>query len=96
MAVGKPSPDRGGRYRNLNDHKSRSAAASWEDAEAEELWRLISEVTAHGDALMFGVTRDGGACVLTVMSGDDRYKVYATGADEVAELIRHIRTLAKD
>lgn len=95
MAVGKQDDHRASRYSRVGASKVKANAATWEDAEQETLWRAIQEVTNQGGALMFGLTRDGGACVLTVMDGDERIKQYATGPDEVAELLREVREAAQ-
>jgi hypothetical protein len=69
----------------------RKVVATWEEADAETLWRAIAAVTDAGDAIMFGRTRDEGAVVLTLLSGDERIRQYATGVEEIAELLRAVR-----
>jgi len=91
VAGKQPTGPTGSRYARLANDSPRKEAASWEDADAQDLWRTISEVTSAGDALMFGRTRDGGALVLTVLSGDERVRNYATGAEEVAALLARVR-----
>lgn len=81
----------GSRYARLGPDKPRKVVATWEDSDAQDLWRTICEVTAAGDALMFGRTRDEGAVVLTVLSGDERVRQYATGSEEISELLRLVR-----
>lgn len=96
MAVGKSNDPRANRYSRVGSRKSQAPKATWEDAEADTLWRAIDEVTRRGDALMFSLTRDGGAVVLTVMSGDDRIKSYATGPEEIAALLADVRAAAEE
>jgi len=36
----------------------------------------VSRVCNAGDAILFGTTRDGGALVVTVLSGEEREKWY--------------------
>jgi len=91
MAGRSLSGPRGSRYANLGTRNQSAPKASWEEANAEDLWRTIYQVTNSGDALMFGLTRDGGAVVLTVLSGDDRTKAYATGEEEIANLLADVR-----
>jgi len=91
LANKQPSQPAGSRYARLANDSPRKDAASWEDADAQELWRTVCEATSAGDALMFGRTRDGGALVLTVLSGDERVRNYATGAEEVSALLARIR-----
>lgn len=91
MAGGKSGPGGAGRYDRVARRPARAASATWEDAEADTLWRTVCEVTAAGDALTLSVTRDGGAVVLTVLSGDERVREYAHNADEIAELLQLVR-----
>lgn len=96
-AVATPNSSNPGasRYARVAQKKPGAQEASWEDAEQETVWRVVLEVTTKGDAVMFGRTRDGGAVVLTVLSGDDRVRQYATGAEEIAELLRLVREAAQ-
>lgn len=91
MAGGQRPDPRGSRYARLGTRQEVSAKATWEDANADDLWRTVYQVTNSGDAIMFSRTRDGGAVVLTVLSGDDRQKAYATGEEEVASLLADVR-----
>jgi hypothetical protein len=52
----------------------------WEQVTGSLIWELIAVATAEGDAVMLGASRDGGTLVLTVMSGNERPKFYATTA----------------
>lgn len=76
--------------------KPKADAATWEDAEPDDLWKTIIAVTNAGDALTLAKTRDGGAVALTVMDGDNRLKHYATGAEELRVLLAEIRAIAED
>lgn len=91
MAGKQPGGPGGSRYARMASDSPRKDAASWEDADAEELWRTICEVTSAGDALMFGRTRDGGAVTVVVLSGDERVRNYATGAEEIADVLKRLR-----
>jgi hypothetical protein len=66
--------------------------ASWEDADSDELWKTITAIVNAGDAVTLGRTRDGGALSLVILSGDDRIRRYARGADEIHSLLVDIRT----
>lgn len=96
MGVGKSRDPRASRYSRLSVDKGPSAKASWEEADADALWRAVTAATDAGDAVMFGKTRDGGAVVLTVLSGDDRIRSYAHDASEIAELLKGLRAAAED
>jgi len=91
MAVGKSAGSAQSRYQRLSAGASSVELASWEDADAEELWRTVTAIVAAGDAVTLGRTRDGGALSLVILSGDDRIRRYARGEDEVRELLREIR-----
>lgn len=95
MAVEKPRGARTSRYSTLSGNKASSPKASWEDASAEDLWRTIYMVVNLGDAIMFSRTRDGGAVVLTLLSGDDRDRAYASSEEEIAEALRAIREVVE-
>jgi hypothetical protein len=84
-----------GRYDRVASSASHKAVATWEEADPDTVWRTICEVTEAGDALTFSRTRDGGAVTLTVLSGDQRVRQYATGAEEIAELLQLVREAAQ-
>jgi hypothetical protein len=46
----------------------------------------ISKVVDAGDAVIVGSTRDGGAVCITVLSGDDREKLYASSEEELGRI----------
>lgn len=75
------------RYQRVGASAPATEKASWEDAEADMLWKAITAVTDGGDAVMLSRTRDGGAVVLTLLAGDERMKHYATGAEAIARLL---------
>jgi len=43
-----------------------------------------------GAAIMFSVTRDGGALVITILDGDNRKKVYPTNVAEVTQALEDL------
>lgn len=59
---------------------TRTGDFTWACLDAQLLRDAICAVTARGDALMLGITSDGGAGVLTVLTGKERVKVYVDGA----------------
>src|SRR5690348_252043 len=91
MAMGQSKGNPGSRYQRLSDSAARAELASWEDADADELWRTITAIVNAGDAVTLGRTRDGGALSLVILSGDDRVRRYARGTEEVEQLLREIR-----
>lgn len=51
----------------------------------------ISGIVAAGDAAVIGSTRDGGAVVITVLSGTDKHKFYAANQGELEDNLNLIR-----
>lgn len=92
MAVGKSNGNPTTRYGSVRNSPSSQDAATWEDADQEELWRTITAIVNAGDAVTLGRTRDGGALSLVILSGDERIRRYARGADEIHSLLVDIRT----
>lgn len=92
MAVGKPNGANQSRYGSVSRGPSLQDLASWEDADQEELWRTVTAIVNAGDAVTLGRTRDGGALSLVILSGDERIRRYARGAEELSALLREIRT----
>lgn len=50
----------------------------------------LAAVVSDGAALMFGTTRDYGAVCLTLMSGNDRRKVYPSNVQELEQALRDL------
>lgn len=83
-----------GRWTQYN-RPGTTGAPSWAEVDDLAMCQLVAEVTQDGDAVIFGVTRDGGALALTICSGDERGKYYAKTGTEMAAQIRDILQLAK-
>lgn len=64
---------------------------SYGGADTKLLHLVIAAVVDNGDALVFGRTRDGGAVVLTILSGDEKHKFYSTNNGELADNLNLIR-----
>jgi hypothetical protein len=62
----------------------------WTDANPLELLDAIAGVTGAGDAIVFSRTSDGGALVVSVLSGNDRRKFYPDSADAIGHALRQI------
>jgi len=62
----------------------------WAKVDEAAILVAIGNVTSEGAALLFGVTRDRGALVLTVCDGDERLKLYAATPEEMAVHLREI------
>jgi hypothetical protein len=63
---------------------------SWAKVDEAGILVAIARVTEEGAALLFGVTRDGGALVLTICDGDERLKLYGTSTDEMGVHLREV------
>jgi hypothetical protein len=62
----------------------------WVDANPLELLDAVRGCVDSGDAILFGRTSDGGALVITILSGDERRKFYPDDADSVGAALRLI------
>ena len=72
---------RGGRRMLFGSSEARRNPGQLE--EVSRLGVILDMVIAAGDAVMVSTTSDGGAVVLTVLSGDSREKAYASGQMEL-------------
>lgn len=62
----------------------------WSEADATKLRLAVDAVTRRGGAIMFGLTQDGGAYSICVLSGTDKAKEYPHGAAELAQTLTDI------
>lgn len=62
----------------------------WSDVDAKALALAIDAVTRGGGAIMFGLTQDGGAYSICVLSGTDKAKEYPHGAVECTQTLTDI------
>lgn len=62
----------------------------YSDADATKLRLAIDAVTRSGGAIMFGVTQDGGAYSILVLSGNDKAKEYPHTAQELMDTLAAI------
>jgi uncharacterized protein YfaP (DUF2135 family) len=60
----------------------------WDECDAAEVLHFISTIAENGDAVTLTKTSDGGALSITVLTGRDRLKGYANGADVLLERLR--------
>lgn len=59
------------------------------------LGMALDTVLAQGCAFMFGLTRDGGAMVLTVLDGDERHRTYCSSQHDLEQAIEAIELVYK-
>lgn len=69
---------------------SKIGAITWADADAGLLAGAIAHWTSGGHAITFGVTSDGGALSISLLSGGKPFKLYASDPDELASLLERI------
>lgn len=58
--------------------------------ELSNLGSAIDEILQCGAAILIGRTRDGGAVVLTILDGADRYRTYCSDHQELEGAVRVI------
>ena len=66
---------------------------SWHKAPAESLRSFIGLCTDNGYAVLMGRTMDGGALMLQVLAGTERYKDYITS---YADIIPALQQMLED
>jgi hypothetical protein len=79
----------GGRYGKLDKGKP-NTAITWAQVDGPTLKACVGFVTGCGDAITLGRTTDGGALSVTILSGADRLKKYATTPAEAKQLLDDI------
>jgi hypothetical protein len=82
-----------GKYGKLRTTKAQGDI-SWTNVDGPTIKRCIVAVTSTGDAITFGRTSDGGALAVTVLSGQERHKLYAAEVDEAEDMLRSIEEAA--
>lgn len=81
---------RSGRYSGIgksNDSESRVL----DECTPELLGDLAVAVLRAGDAILFGVTRDGGSVRVILMSGDEKTSEYLSSGAELDAFARNVR-----
>jgi hypothetical protein len=63
---------------------------AWGDMSDPAIGEMVAAVLSIGDACLFGVTRDGSAVRLILMSGDDRESEYFGDAESLLDFARHV------
>lgn len=71
------------------------AAVSYGGIDGNVLRECVELVTAHGDAILFGRTTDGGALSIQVLSGGEAAKFYVTDVSELFELLEGLINVVK-
>jgi hypothetical protein len=78
------------RFGGSNGSSASRRKVSWNDADPLNVIAAIAAIVDGGDAVMFGSTSDGGALVITVLSGTDRRKFYPDDATSIGHALKQI------
>ncbi len=81
-----PGPDLGA----LFGLERKASTLSWADADAGLLAEAIAHWTSGGHAITLGVTSDGGALSISLLSGGKPFKLYASSPEELQSLLERI------
>lgn len=66
-----------------------------ENVDAVVLQDCVDSVLGAGDAIAFGVTKDGGAIAITIYSDGEAEKLYGGSTEELTELLEGIAGVAR-
>lgn len=83
------SQSNGGKYAKFGS-KGSQTTVRWAQVSGPLIKDAIGFVTSRGDAITFGRTTDGGALSVTILSGSERLKQYATSHEEAEELLMQV------
>jgi hypothetical protein len=78
------------RFNSNNKRAAQDHPVSWIDANPLELADMVAHVVNAGDAVVLASTLDGGALVITLLSGNDRKKWYPDDEQSLSAAIRFI------
>lgn len=67
--------------------EAQGMAADWDSCDATALHALVVSLTRLGCAVILGYTSDGGACIVTVLDGPDRYKEYIPATADLSDAV---------
>lgn len=97
--AGKRKPKRGS-VRNDNRldafaSGTRNGSAEWSGCDSERLQGVVQQITEMGGAITFGLSRDGGAHMLTLLLDDNKKTLWFNGDSDLdSELDAVAATLA--
>lgn len=94
IAKARSSSAGAGKWQRYQQKQSHSEV-EWGVVSAQLIGELVQEVTRSGDAVLLGTSRDGGTLVITICSGDQRIKFYASSAEQAESQLRELIAQAK-
>jgi hypothetical protein len=77
------------RYRSYGD-KPGNVVAPAAGAAPELLGELVQAVLSVGDAILYGVTKDGGAVRVILMSGTEKTSLYFTSSEALDAFCKQV------
>lgn len=77
------------RRRRASGNPATSKRATWENADADLLWRAVCVVSDAGGAIRFGLTSDGGAYAVGIYD-DGLSKEYLRPEEDLNEYLRGV------
>ncbi len=83
-----PTTPANSRYRHLQSADA-SDLSKW-DVDPTMVGEAVLRIVGFGDAILFGLTSDGGALRITIFDGDHRHNLYASGPEEVSALLDQV------
>lgn len=92
-----PKPGlRGGMRKLLDRRDARGRARELASSHASVLGELASCVLGSGNAILFGITSDGGALSLTIYYGDERFREYLSSPEELQLFAEALADMVND
>lgn len=83
----KVQPKAASKYGTSQTEAEHKRTLSWGNISPFRLKLLIASITASGDAITLGSTRQGGL-MFTVLEQDERYREYSSDIDDLEEKMR--------
>lgn len=71
------------RLAGLGKQSQATGSADWSAAESGMLARIIVEVTCRGGLVSFGMSRDQGAHMITILMDNDKRTLWISGSDDL-------------
>ena len=83
------------RYGHLSDGVP-TEGGILKDVNPELLGEMITAVLSVGDAVLCGITRDGGSVRIILMSGDEKTSTYLKSAAEVDDYCKRVASHVRE
>ncbi len=70
-------------------------SADWETCEAEQLKAVVTRITQMGGAVTFGLSRDEGAHMVTLLLDDSKATMWYNGDADLSESLQEVLNTLK-